>query len=129
MNLRMRPTADLSSVDSAKTWLEQGAPANKIQNDAKPLKEKTIEVVETKVKAAQDELEDHVEEAVESLNATMEHISRGLRFSIHEDTQRMMVKVVNIRTNEVLKEIPAEDVLDTAARIREMIGVLLDERA
>jgi flagellar protein FlaG len=70
-----------------------------------------------------------IESAVESINDAMEHINRALRFSIHEDTQRVMVKVVNIRTDEVIKELPPEDVLDTVARIREMIGLLIDERA
>ncbi|NMB19584.1 MAG: flagellar protein FlaG [Firmicutes bacterium] len=70
-----------------------------------------------------------VESAVESINDAIEHINRALRFSIHEDTQRIMVKVVNIRTDEVIKELPPEDVLDTVARIREMIGLLIDERA
>ena len=40
-----------------------------------------------------------------------------------------MVRVVNVFTDEVIKEIPPEEVLDTVARIREMIGLLIDERA
>ena len=70
-----------------------------------------------------------VESAVESINNAIEYINRALRFSIHEDTQRMMVRVVDIATDEVIKELPPEDVLDTVARIREMIGLLIDERA
>jgi len=66
---------------------------------------------------------------VEALNDAVEYINRGLRFTIHEDTQRMMVRVVNIETNEVIKEIPPEEVLDTVARIREMIGLLIDKWA
>jgi len=41
----------------------------------------------------------------------------------------MMVRVVNFETNEVIKEIPPEEVLDTVARIREMIGLLIDKWA
>ena len=74
-----------------------------------------------------DELE--VQEAVEALNDAIEYINRALRFSVHEDTQRMMVKVVNLENNEVIKEIPPEEVLDTVARIREMIGLLIDKWA
>ncbi|HKM43650.1 MAG TPA: flagellar protein FlaG [Limnochordia bacterium] len=70
-----------------------------------------------------------VESAVESINDAVEHINRSLRFSVHEDTQRIIVRVVNTRTDEVIKELPPEDVLDTVARIREMIGLLIDERA
>lgn len=70
-----------------------------------------------------------VESAVEGINNAVEHIARGLRFSIHEGTERMMVRVVNISTDEIIKELPPEEVLDTVARIREMIGLLIDERA
>lgn len=72
---------------------------------------------------------DDVEKAVETINDAVEHVNRALRFSIHEDTQRVMVRVVNVFTDEVIKEIPPEEVLDTVARIREMIGLLIDERA
>ena len=66
---------------------------------------------------------------MEALNDAIEYINRALRFSVHEDTQRMMVKVVNLENNEVIKEIPPEEVLDTVARIREMIGLLIDKWA
>ncbi|HHT43017.1 MAG TPA: flagellar protein FlaG [Firmicutes bacterium] len=70
-----------------------------------------------------------VENAVEVINKSMEYANRALRFSIHEDTQRIMVKVVDVQNDEVIKEIPPEEVLDTVARIREMIGLLVDKRA
>lgn len=70
-----------------------------------------------------------VQEAVEALNNSIEYINRRLRFTIHEDTQRVMVRVVNLETDEVIKEIPPEEVLDTVARIREMIGLLIDKWA
>ncbi len=70
-----------------------------------------------------------VESAVDSINNAIEHINRALRFSVHEDTQRIIVRVVNQNTEEVIKELPPEAVLDTVARIREMIGLLVDERA
>lgn len=70
-----------------------------------------------------------VANAVETINNAIEHVNRALRFSIHEETERLMVKVVDLTTDEVIKEIPPEEVLDTVARIREMIGLLIDERA
>lgn len=80
-------------------------------------------------KNLEDAFREDVTEAVETINSSIEFINRALRFSVHEDTQQMMVKVVDVLTDEVIKEIPPEDVLDTVARIREMIGLLIDERA
>ncbi len=70
-----------------------------------------------------------VEFAVESINGAMEFINRGLKFSLHEGANRVMVQVINLATQEVIKEIPPQKLLDTVARIREMIGLLLDEWA
>lgn len=39
-----------------------------------------------------------------------------------------MLEVIDLETNEVIKEIPPKKLLDLAAGIREMIGLLLDEK-
>lgn len=139
MSLRVQTTPDINKVESAKLWSNpQGVkptsktgPGSEIEQMSK--EDKPNEV--TKVDRNKDEANkaeakrSEVESAVENINSAMEHINRGLKFSIHEDTQRVMVKVVNVATQEVIKELPPEDVLDTVARIREMIGLLIDERA
>ncbi len=51
----------------------------------------------------------------------------GLKFSKHNDTGRMMIKVLNKDNDELIREIPAEDVLNLAAKLEEMIGILFDK--
>lgn len=73
---------------------------------------------------------DQLEKAVNGLNKTMEVIDRGLEFSIHEETNRIMVKVVDRSEDEkVIREIPPEKLLDLIAEIRKLIGILIDYRA
>ena len=52
-----------------------------------------------------------------------------LNFNIHEDTNRVMVKVIDTNTDEVLREIPPESRLDIIARMQEFAGLLFDERS
>jgi len=52
--------------------------------------------------------------------------SVGLRFSKHKDTDTTMIKVMDRKTDELIREIPAEKVLDMAAKMDEMIGLLFD---
>ena len=67
---------------------------------------------------------------------TLDEISRdldtlhavGLNFTQHEDTGRTMVRITNRDTEEVIREIPAKQVLDLAAKIEEMVGILFDEK-
>ena len=38
-----------------------------------------------------------------------------------------MVKVVNKETEELIREIPSEEILNLAARLDEMVGMIFDE--
>ena len=52
-----------------------------------------------------------------------------LRFSVHEETDRIRVTVFDKETGEMIREVPHQDVLDLMAKIDEMIGILFDEKA
>jgi flagellar protein FlaG len=69
-----------------------------------------------------------LEESLRKLNHTAEAFNLSLRFQLHRESERWMVKVVDIRNNDVIREMPPEKVLNTVAQIQELIGVLLDER-
>lgn len=53
----------------------------------------------------------------------------GLEFSLHKETGRTMVKVFNKDTDELVREIPPEQILDLAAKLDEMVGMLFDQEA
>lgn len=49
-------------------------------------------------------------------------------FGVHEETNRVTIKIVNKETKEVIKEIPPEKTLDMIAKAWELAGLLVDER-
>lgn len=51
-----------------------------------------------------------------------------LDFSVHEQTKRIMVKVINSQSGEIIREIPQEKHLDLLAKLWQMAGILVDER-
>ena len=67
-----------------------------------------------------------IRKAVETLNKKMPN-SEAV-FGIHEDTNRVTIKIVDKSTKEVIKELPPEKTLDMIARVWEMAGILIDER-
>jgi len=69
---------------------------------------------------------EQVRKAVEKLNKNMAN-SEAV-FGIHEDTQRVTIKIVDRKTKEVIKELPPEKTLDMIAKVWEMAGILVDER-
>jgi len=67
-------------------------------------------------------------EAIEKANKAISGGNRRFEFSIHEETKAIMVKVIDAETNELIREIPPEKILDIIAAIWEMAGIIVDER-
>ena len=52
---------------------------------------------------------------------------RKLQFNVNKDLGSVVVKVVDSTTNQVLKEIPSEDIQKLKLRIRQTIGTLFNK--
>ena len=50
------------------------------------------------------------------------------KFGMHEATNRVMIKLVDKDTKEVIKELPPEKTLDMIAKCLEQAGILVDEK-
>ena len=70
-----------------------------------------------------------LEQAVEDLNQALQDIKRELRFSVDDDTGRTIVKVINADTDEVVRQIPSEQLLDAVRYMQKHAGLLLDTEA
>ncbi len=69
----------------------------------------------------------YLNDAIEKLKDAGDIFNRRLDFKIDEETNRIMVKVIDTETNKVVKEIPPEQLVRLAAKIQEMVGLLVDE--
>jgi len=69
---------------------------------------------------------EQIKKAVEKLNKNMTN-SEAV-FGIHEETNRVTIKIVDKDTKEVIKELPPEKTLDMIAKAWELAGILVDER-
>lgn len=58
----------------------------------------------------------------------MQLINSDIQFQLHEETKQLIVQVVDTRDGKILKEFPPHELLDTMAKIKEYVGVLLDKK-
>jgi flagellar protein FlaG len=72
---------------------------------------------------------EEITKAIEEINKTLSGTNTKLQISIHDKTREIMVKLINEKTGEVIREIPTEKVLDRIAMVLEEIGLLVDEKA
>lgn len=69
----------------------------------------------------------------ENLKKTIEQINKKAAnseavFGIHEETNRITIKIVDKKTKEVIKEFPPEKTLDMIAKAWELAGIMVDEK-
>lgn len=74
----------------------------------------------------QEPTNEQIRKAVEQMNKKMTH-SEAV-FGIHEETNRVTIKIVDKDTDEVIKEFPPEKTLDMIAKVWELAGLLVDEK-
>ena len=72
--------------------------------------------------------ERQIQEAVDSTNKELTKLETNLRFSIHKKTRQIVVKIIDTNTQEIIKEVPSEKILDMVASMMERAGLILDRK-
>ncbi|RZT75564.1 flagellar protein FlaG [Azospira oryzae] len=99
------PIADVSSVSTTKnTGISE-------QEKQKPVEEM-----------------DALQEATHRANQTVAGLRSDLQFSIDDATGTSVVKLIDVKTKEVIRQIPAQEMLVIAKRLDELQGLLIKER-
>jgi uncharacterized FlaG/YvyC family protein len=70
---------------------------------------------------------DEVSEIVDRLNNGVKDMHERMSFSYNEKTQRIIVKVLDNETNEVVREIPSKEAIKLLEHIQDFLGMLVDE--
>ncbi|NMA90703.1 MAG: flagellar protein FlaG [Amphibacillus sp.] len=69
-----------------------------------------------------------IEVMIEGLNDFLEPINRSIRFELHDKLNRYYVKVIDTKTEEIVREIPPKQMLDMYAAMAEFMGLIIDEK-
>ncbi|PIE70188.1 MAG: hypothetical protein CSA22_08970 [Deltaproteobacteria bacterium] len=68
-----------------------------------------------------------VEEIVEALNDNMDDLQTSLGFELNDDINEVIVTVMNRDTQEVIRQIPAKELVTIREKMAELTGVLLNK--
>jgi flagellar protein FlaG len=69
-----------------------------------------------------------VDSVVKDLNDAVKMFNTNLSFSVDKETGKEVIKVIDASTKEVIRQIPPEDVLRIAAHMKELLGILYDDK-
>ena len=70
-----------------------------------------------------------LKEKVARIQDTINQIDSQVQFSVEEDLDRVIVKVVERESGELIRQIPSEEVLQAQRFFEEHSGILLEEEA
>ncbi|MDX1250734.1 MAG: flagellar protein FlaG [Gammaproteobacteria bacterium] len=76
-----------------------------------------------------DARNEDITKAVSYLNDYIQSYRRDLQFSVDDDSGRIVVKVIDKETREVIRQIPSEEALQLAKRMEQSNGMLLQAQA
>jgi len=71
---------------------------------------------------------DDMEKAVDYANKIVQSLNRHLSFSVDETTERIVVKVIDGNTDEVIRQIPPEEMIQLAAHFQELYTLIFSEK-
>ncbi|MNT08269.1 flagellar protein FlaG [compost metagenome] len=65
--------------------------------------------------------------SVEAVNRAFSRADEHLSFKVHKETNRIMVRLVDGKTEQVIREFPSEKFLDLVADLMKLAGLQVDE--
>jgi flagellar protein FlaG len=87
-----------------------------------------VERRELRVQEAPKLPREEIERQAKALEETFLAFNHRVQLSVNEEINQIIIKVVDAKTDKVIKEIPAEEIQRMTAKIRQMIGLLVDEK-
>jgi flagellar protein FlaG len=64
---------------------------------------------------------------VDTLNKAAVNVDKRVSFAYSEETKRIIMRVMDPKTNELVRQIPSREMIQLLERINEITGLLLDE--
>lgn len=73
--------------------------------------------------------EAELKRSLEAINRFLQPVNNDIEFSIDEDTNRTLIKIVDTKTQTVLRQIPTKEALAIAKELDRLQGLLVKDKA
>lgn len=71
---------------------------------------------------------EEITKQVDGLNKILQAKQSYVKFVLHDELNEYYVQIVDNRTEQVIKEVPSKKMMDTVAKMYELIGILVDHK-
>lgn len=70
-----------------------------------------------------------VGQALQSINKAMQKLSSNLEFTVDEDSNRTIVKVMDTQTQEIIRQMPSVEAIEISKALDKLQGLLVKQKA
>jgi flagellar protein FlaG len=131
---------NLSSLSSAQPVVNDEQKQQETSNVSKKYTSELSELVvddkdlSNATKATEDKVvqkqlpKEQLEVLAEKLQDFVGSLNKGLEFSVHEDSGRDVIKVIDRDTKEVVRQYPSEEVLELVAKLSDAAGNFINSK-
>jgi flagellar protein FlaG len=99
--------------------IPQGGSARTESSKAAPMAEKSKEP---------EHFMKNLEKSIQELQGVSDIMNRRIQFNVNQELDRVVIKIVDPATNTVIKEIPSKDIQNLQQKMKETLGILVDEQ-
>lgn len=116
---------EINKVESTKEEISSTTIINELMNNDNIQGKKAQEAKSEEEKYNKKELK----KAVDEVNKFLIKDKTHAEYSVHEVFNRIMIKIIDDKTDEVVLEVPPKKLIDMAAKLCKLAGVIVDKRA
>jgi len=69
-----------------------------------------------------------IEALVKDLNSALENVDGDYSVSVDSDTGMVIVRITDVETGEIVKQVPPQQVLDVSMSVEKIIGLLINDQ-
>ena len=114
------PPTDISSL--------AGGPATRAQSAEAASDTKDAEAPQLAAPVAPPSAE-QINQALDEVRNALQPVAQNLLFSLDSDTGKTVIKIVDASTDEVIKQIPSEEILAISKALGKLQGLLVKQEA
>ena len=123
---KIKPDDSIAAAKVSKIADQKVRPDRKIKDDQQIKEKKNVEEEQKKEEKEDAQVsQDLLNELEHNIN-TIHNVD--LEFSMHEESGRTIVRVIEKDTGDLIRQIPPEELLELVTRIGDFVGMLLDKR-
>ena len=132
MRIASQTSTDFSSQQNVSAKVAAKSKAAETSNDIN--RDSSVEASFNTVNAIQESstdketLKGKLLPAIDTMNELLETTQKSSKFILHEGLDKYYVRLIDAQTEEVIKEIPPQRLLDAFYEMQKMLGMVVDEK-